>query len=156
MKLWVKYKPYIITSAVVLGFAFLSNLLSGGTDAYAYANKPPLSPPGIVFPIAWTVLYTLMSIAAVIVAKSNDLDKGKALRLFIIQLVINYIWPIIFFGFSAPKIALVWLLLLIVAVLLTARAFFSVSRTAGWLLVPYIIWLLFAFYLNFGIVALNS
>lgn len=156
MKLWVKYKPYIITSAVVLGFAFLSNLLSGGTDAYAYANKPPLSPPGIVFPIAWTVLYTLMSIAAVIVAKSNDLDKGKALRLFVIQLVINYIWPIIFFGFSAPKIALVWLLLLIVAVLLTARAFFSVSRTAGWLLVPYIIWLLFAFYLNFGIVALNS
>lgn len=156
MEIWKKYKPYILTSAVVLGLAFLSNLLSGGTNSYAYANKPPLSPPGIVFPIAWTVLYTLMSIAAVIVAKLNDLDKGKALRLFIIQLVINYIWPIIFFGFSAPKIALVWLLLLIVAVLLTARAFFSVSRTAGWLLVPYIIWLLFAFYLNFGIVALNS
>lgn len=156
MEIWKKYKPYILTSAVVLGLAFLSNLLSGGTNSYAYANKPPLSPPPIVFPIVWTVLYTLMSIAAVMVAKSNDLDKAKALRLFIIQLVINYIWPIIFFGFSAPKIALVWLLLLIVAVLLTIRAFFSVSRTAGWLLVPYIAWLLVAFYLNFGIVALNS
>ncbi|MBE6798853.1 MAG: tryptophan-rich sensory protein [Ruminococcaceae bacterium] len=156
MKFWEKYKPYIITTAVVLGLAFLSNILSGGTDAYAYANKPPLSPPPIVFPIVWTVLYTLMSIAAVIVAKSNDLDKDKALRLFIIQLGINYIWPIIFFGFSAPKIALVWLLLLIVAVLLTTRVFFSVSPVAGWLMVPYILWLFVAFYLNFGIVALNS
>lgn len=156
MKLWTKYKPYIVTSAVVLGLAFLSNLLSGGTDSYAYSNKPPLSPPAIVFPIVWTILYVLMSIAAVIVAKSNDLDKGKALRLFIIQLGINYVWPIIFFGFMAPKIALVWLLLLIAVVILTTRAFFSVSSSAGWLMVPYVVWLLFAFYLNFGIVALNS
>lgn len=156
MELWKKYKPYILTSAVILALAGLSSLLSGGFETYALVNKPPLSPPPIVFPIVWTILYVLMAIAAVTVAKSNDLDKLKALRLFVVQLVINYIWPIIFFGFGAPKLALVWLLVLIVAVLLTARLFFSVSPLAGWLMVPYIIWLLIAFYLNFGIVALNS
>ncbi len=156
MELWKKYKPYIITTAIILGLAGISSLLSGGFDEYKLAEKPPLSPPAILFPIVWTVLYTMLAIAAVTVAKSNDLDKASALRVFIIHLAINLTWPIIFFGFSAPKFALVWLVLTVFTALLTARRFFSVSKVAGFLLVPYIIWLFFAFYLNFGIVALNS
>lgn len=156
MEFLKKYKPYILTSVVVLALAGLSSLVSGGFGAYSSAEKPPLAPPAIVFPIVWSVLYILMSIAVVIVAKSNDLDKPYALRLFVIQLGINLLWPIFFFGLSVPKFALFWLLLLIIAVLLTVRSFFSVSKAAGWLMVPYVLWLFVAFYLNFGIVALNS
>lgn len=156
MELWKKYKPYIIVSGIILLLVGLSSLLSGGFNEYALAEKPPLAPPPVVFPIVWTVLYILMGIAAVTVAKSNDLDKASALRIFIVQLIINLVWPIIFFGLSAPKFALFWLLLLLVTVLLTVRSFFIVSKPAGWLMVPYVIWLFIAFYLNFGIVALNS
>lgn len=156
MEIWKRYKQYIIIAGLVLAAGGLSALLAGNFDTYKLMEKPPLSPPGWVFPVVWSILYVLMAIAAVTVARSNDLDKSSALRLFIIQLVVNLIWPIIFFRFSAAKLALFWLLLLIVLVILTTRSFFSISKKAGWLMIPYVLWLFVAFYLNFGIVALNS
>lgn len=156
MDILKRNKRYITVSAFVLAAGGLSALLSGGFDTYKLMEKPPFSPPGWVFPIVWSVLYILMAVAAVTVAESNDLDKTVGVKLFIAQLVINLIWPIIFFRFSAAKLALFWLLALIVLVILTIRSFFSVSKRAGWLMIPYILWLFAAFYLNFGIVALNS
>lgn len=152
-----KYKPYIIWVAITLGFGILGTILSGGsTEMYASLQKPPLSPPAIVFPIAWTILYILIGIAAGGIAKSNDLDKANALKIYLLQLVVNIIWPIIFFRFEAIKFALFWLLLLIILVLVTFKAFKSINSKSAYLILPYIAWLLFAFYLNLGIIALNS
>ena len=156
MEIWKKYKQYIIVAGLVLAAGGLSALLAGGFSNYNMMEKPPFSPPSWVFPVVWAVLYIMMGIAAVMVSRSNDIDKSSALRLFVLQLIVNLIWPIIFFRFEAPKFALFWLLLLIILVILTTRSFFSVSKKAGWLMIPYIIWLFVAFYLNFGIVALNS
>ncbi|MBO5746755.1 MAG: tryptophan-rich sensory protein [Clostridia bacterium] len=133
----------------------LGTLLSGGFDAYKTYEQPPLSPPAILFPIVWTLLYILMGIAAGIVAESRDLDKGKGLKLYVLQLAINVIWPIIFFRFDALKFACFWLVLLIVAVVLTIFSFYRIDKKAAFLLLPYLAWCLFALYLNFGIVVLN-
>ena len=151
-----RYKPYIIWVVITLLFAVVGSVLSGSSEMYASLQKPPLSPPAIVFPIAWTVLYILMGIAAGGIAKSNDLDKANALKIYLLQLVVNIIWPIIFFRFEAIKFALFWLLLLIILVFVTFKAFKSINSKSAYLLLPYIAWLLFAFYLNLGVIALNS
>ena len=146
----------LVWIAVTLLAGGLGALLSGGFDVYDQYQKPPLAPPGILFPIVWTLLYIVMGLAAGVIAESFDLDKGRALKLYVLQLGINVLWPILFFAFQMPKLALFWLLLLIVTVALTIRAFYAVNRRAGLVLVPYFAWCLFAFYLNFGIVVLNS
>ncbi len=133
----------------------LGALLSGGFDTYKTYIQPPLAPPAILFPIVWTILYILMGIAAGIVAESRDLDKGKGLKLYVLQLAINVIWPILFFRFEALKFACFWLVLLIVAVVLTFLSFYRIEKKGAFLLLPYLAWCLFALYLNFGIVVLN-
>lgn len=150
-----KYKNYIIWIAVTLAAGGLGALLSGGFKFYTSMNKPPLAPPPWLFPIAWAILYILIGFAAGIIAESHDLDKNSALKLYSLQLIINAIWPIIFFRLKSPGFALFWLLILIVCVIATLRVFKSVSNKAFLLCIPYIAWLFFAFYLNFGIVVLN-
>ncbi len=151
-----KNKTKIVWIVLTLIIGGIGALLSGNYDVYKMYEKPALSPPGWLFPVVWTVLYALMGLAAGIIAESRDLDKGFALKLYVLQLAINVIWPIIFFRFNAPKFALFWLALLIVAIVLTFKNFRAINKTAGNLLIPYLLWCLFAFYLNFGIVVLNS
>ncbi len=154
---FIKNNKTVFAWAVVTLLAGgLAALLSGGFDIYKTYNKPPLAPPAILFPIVWSLLYILMGVAAGRIAVSNDLDKGKALKLYILQLAINVIWPVIFFRFEAFKLACVWLALLIIVVFATYKSFRAIDKTASWLLLPYVAWLLFAFYLNLGFVALNS
>ncbi|MBQ8683946.1 MAG: tryptophan-rich sensory protein [Clostridia bacterium] len=156
MSFWKKYKPIIIQLALTLALAGLGVLLSGDySTLYTRLEKPPLAPPGWLFPVAWSILYVLMGVAAGLVARSNDPRRQTALRYYYIQLIINILWPVIFFRFELLSVALVWLAVLIVAVLLTWRRFREISVPAGWLLVPYLAWCLFAFYLNAGIVVLN-
>ena len=133
----------------------LGALFSGGFDTYKTYEQPPLPPPAILFPIVWTLLYILMGMAAGVVAESRDLDKGKGLKLYALQLAINVIWPIIFFRFEALKFACFWLVLLIAAVVMTILVFYRIEKKAAFLLLPYLAWCLFALYLNFGIVVLN-
>lgn len=154
---------FIKRNKTVLAWVFLtllsgglSALFSGSFDIYETYNKPPLAPPAILFPIVWTILYILMGVAAGRVAVSSDLDSDKALKLYILQLAINVIWPVIFFRFEAFKFACVWLAFLIIVVFATYKSFRAIDKTASFLLLPYIVWLLFAFYLNLGFVALNS
>ena len=151
-----KNKTKIGWVVLTLAFGGIGALIAGNTDTYDNYIQPPLSPPGWLFPVVWTVLYILMGIAAGIIAESRDLDKGFALKLYILQLLINVIWPIIFFRFESPKFALFWLALLIVAVFVTIKNFRTINKKAGNLLIPYLLWCGFAFYLNFGIVAFNS
>ena len=147
--------PIIFAIATLLS-GFITSILMDGFQLYDNVTKPPFSPPGIIFPIAWSVLYILIGFSAGIIAQSNDLDKGYAIKLYIIQLFINLLWPIFFFTLQAPRFALFWLILLIVIAMFTFKVFSNISKAAGALFLPYIVWLLFAFYLNFGIVLLNS
>ncbi|MBQ8768808.1 MAG: tryptophan-rich sensory protein [Oscillospiraceae bacterium] len=153
-----KWKPYIFWILLAEGVGLLAGLLTREATMI-YANtiqKPPLSPPAIVFPVVWTILYALMGIGAARVATSpNRTDEDIALNLFIIQLIVNFFWSFFFFNAQAFGFAAIWLILLWVLVLLMIIAFWKVDRLAAWLQIPYLIWLTFAAYLNFGVYLLN-
>lgn len=148
-------KKMLLYIAMPLAVGGLAAALSGGMgDAYGDYARPPFSPPGWVFAVVWPILYGLMGYASYLVAAGSGEKKG-ALLLYGIQLALNFLWPIFFFRFELVLPSLVLLALLWVAVLLTIRAFSEVSERAGDLLIPYILWLSFALYLNFGIFLLN-
>lgn len=154
--LWNKYKPIILQVAIALLAGGLASLFGGQTaPLYERLEAPPLSPPGWVFPVVWSVLYVLMGVAAGRVVKSGDMDSGKALTLYYLQLGINVLWPLFFFRLEWITFAAVWLLLLTVAVCATWRQFREMDTASGWLLVPYLLWCLFALYLNIGFAVLN-
>lgn len=155
MSVWQKYKPYILQVLLALGVGGLSALISGGMDTFDTLTKPPLSPPGWLFPVVWSILYVLMGIAAGLIQTSGDRDSGAALAAYYVQLALNFLWSPIFFGLGWIGFAAVWLALLTVAVYVTKRRFCAISPVAGWLLVPYLLWCLFALYLNLGFVILN-
>ena len=142
-----------------LAMGFLSGFFSReGTKLYGMGiDKPPLSPPAIVFPVVWTVLYTLMGIGAALIA-GQPLEKNRtlALNVFVTQLVVNFFWSLIFFNAQAYGFAFVWLLILLTLVILMAVMFFRQNKTAGLLQIPYILWLVFAAYLNYSVWKLNG
>ena len=144
--------------AITEGVGLLAALLSGDSAArYAALQRPPLSPPGAVFGIAWTILYALMAIAAWLVFKSDAPRQQvrQAMTLYAAQLVVNAMWPIVYFRFGALWAAAVVLFILVALVIGTMRRFYCICPAAGWLLVPYLLWLLFATYLNIGTALLN-
>lgn len=119
-------------------------------------RQPALSPPAILFPIVWTVLYALMGIGAARVDLSESSEeRTKALLLFLIQLAVNFFWSLIFFGAGAFGLAFLWLLGLWVLIILMIRAFAGVDPLAAVLQIPYLLWVTFAAYLNFGVWLLN-
>ena len=124
---------------------------------YATLVKPALNPPGWVFGPVWTLLYLLMGVAAWLVWKQGwkKFEVKVALGFFAGQLVLNAAWSIIFFGGHNPTVSLLEILALWLAILGTIIAFGRVSKPAAWLLVPYLLWVSFATYLNFAIWMLN-
>jgi tryptophan-rich sensory protein len=124
---------------------------------FSSIQQPPLSPPAWLFPIVWTVLYTLMGISSYLVyILGRESDEGKlALALYAAQLAVNFVWPILFFDFQWYLISLLWLLLLVVLVIAMIRSFYKIRPMAAYFNIPYVLWLLFATYLNFGIWRLN-
>lgn len=154
----IKWKPFIISLAIPLGVGVLAGILSGGgIRAYPQLNQPPLSPPGWVFPIVWTALYLLMGYASyrVYTVGADKLQKRNALILYGIQLFLNFLWPLVFFGLGWYLTAFWLLLLLWLAIFLTIRTFSAIDERAGDLLLPYILWVSFAGYLNLGVYLLN-
>lgn len=146
------WKPLLVSVAISLGTGLLSALLTRGSmEAYQNMYRPPLSPPGWVFPLVWTILYVLMAIAAYLVYETDKEAKKHALALYASQLFVNATWSILFFNWNAYLLAFTWLLLLWYLVLCTAREFYAIRPLAGRLMVPYLIWLTFAAYLNFAI-----
>lgn len=146
----------IITSefAGIIGSVFTAPSITGW---YAGIIKPDLNPPAWVFGPVWTTLFALMGIAAFLVWKKG-LDRSDvkiALGIFMGQLILNTLWSIIFFGFKSPGVAFVEIIFLWLAILATIIAFAKISKPAAWLLVPYILWVSFAAYLNYSIYALN-
>lgn len=144
--------------AVPLLVGLLASLLTRNSmQVFAAVNKPPLSPPAILFPIVWTVLYTLMGISYYLVVNSgeNEEDILKAARIYWLQLIVNFLWPTFFFNFQWYLFSFFWLLLLWLLVIIMIKMFYVVSKPAAWINIPYLIWLTFAAYLNLGIFLLN-
>ena len=129
-----------------------------GTKLYSETIvKPPLSPPAIVFPIAWAALYALMAIGAARVYLARpSAARSRSLRLYLIQLAFNFFWSIIFFNMQAFGIAFVWLAALWALILMMLLSFRRSDRTAATLQYPYLLWVLFAGYLNLGVWMLNG
>ena len=151
-----KWLPYIISIAIALGVGGLGAVLTmNSMDIYATLNQPALSPPGFLFPIVWTILYTLMGISAAIIYKSDDPERTQALKIYAFQLIVNFLWTIIFFNLRQFLFAFIWLVLLDVLVVIMISKFHKISPLAAWLQIPYLLWILFATYLNLGIYLLN-
>lgn len=123
---------------------------------YHTLRKPPLTPPVEYFPTAWGILYTLMAIAFVIVLfKPDSKNKYFAISLFLFQLLLNFAWSYVFFELKSPLLGLIDVFFLLLILIITMTYFFKVSKLAFWLLVPYLLQVIFALYLNFGILILN-
>ena len=153
----INWKKLLICLAIPLAVGGLAALLSGGMNDYGAMAKPPLSPPGWVFPVVWSILYLLMGYASYRVLETpvSMEESKKALILYGLQLLANFIWPLLFFGGGWFLLAFFWLILLWVLIYLTIRVFSKIDEIAGNLLIPYILWVTFAAYLNFGIYLLN-
>lgn len=153
----LQWKKLAIFLAIPLAVGGLATLLSGGMMEYPQLIQPPLSPPGWVFPIVWTILYLLMGYASYRIYTSGRSKESiqKALILYGIQLFLNFLWPILFFGLQWRLTAFFLLIALWIAILLTIRAFSNIDERAGDLLLPYLLWVTFAGYLNLGVFLLN-
>ena len=141
----------------------LVGVLSGfisrdGIDAYASTvAKPSISPPPIFFPAVWTILYGLMGIGAARVASAPPgKQRSQALNSFVVQLVVNFFWSLIFFNAQAFGLAFLWLILLWVLVILMIVFFYRTDKFAAFLQIPYFLWVSFAAYLSFRVWQLNS
>lgn len=153
-----KAKKYIIGIAIPLVVGGLSALLTqGAMQEFNSLNQPPFSPPSWLFPVVWTILFVLMGIASAIVytADAPEEQRKNALIPYAVQLVMNFLWSIVFFNLGAYLFAFVWLLALLAVIIVTAVRFYAISKPAAWMLIPYILWVCFAGYLNFAIYVLN-
>ena len=152
------WKPYVWGILLSEAVGALSGWLSrDGMKLYTETiTQPPLSPPPILFPIVWGILYVLMGISAARIYLSPPSPaRSRGLNLFVMQLVLNFFWSLIFFNAQAFLLAFFWLLLLWLLVLGMILVFRKVDPLAGWLQIPYLLWLTFAAYLNLSVWYLN-
>lgn len=148
----------IVAIIIPLAVGGLSALLTPGTkEFYSALQKPPLSPPGILFPFIWTVLYLLIGIASYLIAK-RGIEKDyirDALLFYAASLLFSFIWPLVFFRFKLLFGAFWILLLLWLTAGITAAKFYRINHTAGFLILPFWLWITFAGYLNLAVWLLN-
>ncbi len=152
----IKLKSLLINLLITLGGgAVIAFLTRDSMEVYANVQQPPLAPPGVVFPIIWTILYTLMGISAYMITESNSKLKNKALTVYGIQLFLNFIWPLVFFNGQMFLFAFIILMALWIMVLWMIGIFYKINPISAFLQIPYALWLTFAAYLNLGVYLLN-
>ena len=149
-KFIIYLKNIVIALAVggIIGF-----IISDFID-YSELIKPPLAPPGYVFGIVWSILYILMGISYSILEVNNDLDE-KIKKVYYIQLFVNALWSIIFFVLKLRFISIAWIILLIIFIIKMIKLFYNKNKISAYLQIPYLIWTIFATYLNMGVYILN-
>lgn len=152
-------KVYTISIAAALAVGGLSALLTAGNmNIYSEIVKPPLSPPSVLFPIVWTLLYILMGVGAAMIYLQRDENPEavrNALITYGISLFFNFFWSIIFFNMQAYLFAFVWIILLWISILATILQYRKINPLAAALQIPYLLWVTFAAYLNLAIFVLN-
>lgn len=154
----IRWKTLIISIIIPLLTGGIASLISkDAMKEFENLSQPPLSPPSWLFPVAWTTLYVLMGIASyrVFTAEGDMEKRKKALIFYGVQLFFNFMWTIIFFNFGLYLFAFIWLVALWVLILVTMLKFYKIDKKAGFLILPYFLWVTFAGYLNLGIFLLN-
>lgn len=153
----IKLKPFLISLFIpVFLIGGLSALLTRKSmNIYSKINEPPLSPPSWLFPVVWTILFILMGIASYIIYESDSSTKNLALTIYGVQLIVNFIWTLVFFNDQKYTLSVFIIVLLLLLIAYTIYLFAQINKIAAYLLVPYLIWVAFATYLNIGIAILN-
>ena len=153
-----KWKQLLICIALPLIVGGISALLTRNSmDTFAALNKPLLSPPGWLFPVVWTILYVLMGVASylVLTSEKEQWKIKQALWFYKLQLCVNFFWSIYFFILSVYLFSFIWLLLLWILIIGTTIRFYRITNWAGYLMIPYLLWVTFAGYLNYSIYLLS-
>ncbi len=142
-------------SLILIFISFFGSMDS--KEYYLSLNLPKGAPPPLVFPIVWSVLYALMIVATCLieVKVKDSLSKKDAISYYFTQLMVNALWPYLFFMFKVPLLAFIWLVLLLVLVILTFIKFYNLYKLSGYMLIPYILWIIYAGYINLFVVILN-
>lgn len=155
----INFKCVIIGAIIILLGGFISAFAAGSTESYRELNRPSFAPPAILFPIVWTVLYILIGGAAGAVAcactKALEGDKYKGLLFFVIMIVFNYVWSPLFFGAEAYFAAFIAVIMMIILTFFTIVFFGRIYKISAIIMSVYLLWLLFAAYLNLAIIILN-
>lgn len=153
-----KIKVYAVFLLITGAIGGLSALLTNmGMESYKAAQKPPFTPPDIVFPIVWTVLFVLMAISAARVwLTDNSRLRNHGILVYFIQLFFNFFWSVLFFNFQAYGLSFLWIIGLWLLILLMIVKFYRADKIAGLLQIPYLLWVSFAAYLNFMVYQLNK
>ena len=146
-----KFLIYLLITFLIGG---LFTPLTFSNEFYLSLNKP-FEIPTIIFPIIWSILYLLMSISIYLISESNDINKLDSIKIYFIQLVINSLWTLFFFGFHLIGFSIIWLLILITSVIIMFIKFYNINKTSAFINIPYIIWLILATMLNISIYILN-
>ena len=151
-----KTKSLLVAILIPIAVGAVAGLITRrGMMDYQSLQKPFLNPPMIVFPIVWNILYILMGISSYMVAQSHSPERGSALFLYAVQLGFNFLWTVLFFGLELRLFAFIWLLLLIVLIAWMIVKFYRIRPAAGLLQIPYLLWSIFAAYLNLMVYLLN-
>lgn len=148
----------IASFGIPLAVGVVSSLLtSDAMKIFHFMNKPPLAPPGWLFPIVWTILYLMMGLASYYVFRSeaDPAVKRTGLLLYGAQLIFNFFWSLLFFNASLYLIAFIWLMVMWALIIATMFYFHKADRKAGWMMLPLTVWTTFAAYLNLGIYILS-
>lgn len=150
-----KILNYIISIFIPVIIGGVVGLIMSNYIDYESLNKPALSPPASIFPIMWTILYILMGISYAIL-KNNDKVDSKVNKIYYLQLIVNALWSIIFFVLKLRLVAFLWIVLLCTLVIYMIIVFYKKEKIAGILQILYLVWILFATYLNFFVFLLNK
>lgn len=148
-------KTLIISIIIPILVGFIGNLLGNNSMGFNEIIKPDYTPPRIIFPIVWIVLYILMGISSYLIYTSNSPKKEDALRVYALQLIFNMLWTFFFFNLNWFLFSFIWIIILIILVLIMIYKFIKINNIAGYLQIPYLIWLLFASILNISVYFLN-
>lgn len=145
----------IISILIPNVIGFIGGLIGDSFSGLTGVNMPSFAPPSIVFPIVWTILYILMGISSYMIYRTQSMNSGKALVIYIVQLIVNALWSLFFFRFGWYLFSFIWILLLIFLVIIMIYKFYQINKTAAYLQIPYLLWLVFAAILSFNIYLLN-
>ena len=155
----IKWKSLIINILIPIVVGLLSAISTKDSmDIYKDIILPPLSPPSFLFPIVWTILFVLIGIASYVIWESTNVDiekKKTAFTLYGLDLIVNFIWTIVFFNLRNYDFSVFIIIMLLLIIVANIFSFGSISKRAAWLLVPYLMWVSFATYLNIAIAVLN-
>lgn len=152
----INWKRLLSSIGLSLGVGVIAGLLTRGSVAdYALLEKPSFAPPGWLFPLVWGLLYILLGISSYLIYESMCANRTNALRLYGIQLAVNFLWPIIFFNLKLYFVAFLWILLLWVLIILMIVSFFRCNKTAAYLQIPYFLWVTFATALTYTVTMMN-